>query len=210
MAGSDVNGTPSQPVITSIVDIDPNNLTGIQVNYTSGAPATQHDLYKDGALAVSNYVSGVTYQPGDNSTHSYVVRAVNGTCYTNSAPVNGTDAYTVTVPPEIATGTNYSWPTATQTQQSMGWNSEPTATGYKVYRGTKGNLGALCDGTNDFCTRYDGTGLTLDITSDNPAVIDTTNRVVYYLIVAYNGGGEGPSGTATCGARVVNTTGNCP
>ena len=112
-------------------------------------------------------------------------------------------------PPEIATGTNFTV-TANQTSQSIGWNSEPTATGYRVYRGTKDYLDELCDATKtDFCTRYDGTGLTLDITSDNPATIDTTNRVVYYLIVAYNGGGEGPAGTATCGERQVNTTGTC-
>jgi hypothetical protein len=210
VSGTDANGTPSQPVITSIVDIDPNNLTGIQVNYTSGTPATRHDLYKDGSLAVSSYVSGATYQPGDNSMHSYVVKAINGTCTTDSAAVNGTDAYSVIAPPEIAVGANYTWPTVNQAQQTMGWNTEATATGYRVYRGTLANLGNLCSTGTDFCTRYDGTNTTLDITSDNPATIDSTNKVIYYLIVAYNAGGEGPSGTATCGARVVNTTGTCP
>jgi hypothetical protein len=210
VSGTDANGTPSQPVITSIVDIDPNNLTGIQVNYTSGTPATRHDLYKDGSLAVSSYVSGATYQPGDSSTHSYVVKAINGTCTTDSAAVNGTDAYSVIAPPEIAVGANYTWPTVNQTQQTMGWNTEATATGYRVYRGTLANLGNLCNTGTDFCTRYDGTNTTLDITSDNPATIDSTNKVIYYLIVAYNAGGEGPSGTATCGTRVVNTTGTCP
>jgi subtilisin-like proprotein convertase family protein len=114
-----------------------------------------------------------------------------------------------TPPPEIATGTNYTWPTATQSSQIMGWNTEATATGYRVYRGTLANLGNLCNTGTDFCTRYDGTNTTLDITSDNPATIDSTNKVIYYLIVAYNAGGEGPSGTATCGTRVVNTTGTC-
>jgi hypothetical protein len=209
VSGTDANGTPSQPVITSIVDIDPNNLTGIQVNYTSGTPATRHDLYKDGSLAVSSYVSGATYQPGDSSTHSYVVKAINGTCTTDSAAVNGTDAYSVIAPPEIAVGANYTWPTVNQTQQTMGWNTEATATGYRVYRGTLANLGNLCNTGTDFCTRYDGTNTTLDITSDNPATIDSTNKVIYYLIVAYNAGGEGPSGTATCGTRVVNSSGTC-
>ncbi len=115
-----------------------------------------------------------------------------------------------TPPAEIAVGANYTWPTVNQAQQTMGWNTEATATGYRVYRGTKTQLAALCDGTEDFCTRYDGTNTTLDITSDNPATIDSINKVIYYLIVAYNAGGEGPSGTATCGTRVVNTTGICP
>jgi fibronectin type 3 domain-containing protein len=210
MAGTDASGTPSQPVITSIVDIDPNNLTGIQVHYNPGSPAIQHDLYRNGIIAVSDYASGATYLPGDNGTYSYVVRAVNGTCAADSTAVSGTDAYASTPPPEIATGTNYTWPTVNQTQQTMGWNTEATATGYRVYRGTLANLGNLCNTGTDFCTRYDGTNTTLDITSDNPATIDSTNKVIYYLIVAYNAGGEGPSGTATCGARVVNTTGNCP
>jgi hypothetical protein len=92
----------------------------------------------------------------------------------------------------------------------MGWNSEPTATGYRVYRGTKGQLPNLVNSNQDFCTRYDGTDLTLTVTSDDPAAIDTTYRVVYYLIVAYNAGGDGPAGNATSGPRTVNTTGDCP
>jgi hypothetical protein len=92
----------------------------------------------------------------------------------------------------------------------MSWNSDANATGYRVYRGVKTNLEALCNSNQDFCRRYEGTNTSLDITSDDPALIDSTNRVLYYLITAYNGGGEGPSGTATCGARQVNASGICP
>jgi subtilisin-like proprotein convertase family protein len=111
----------------------------------------------------------------------------------------------VTPPAEVATGTNYTW-----TGQVMGWNSDPSATGYRVYRGVMANLPSLCNATQDFCIRYDGTNTSLDVSSDNPAVIDPANRVVFYIITAYNGAGEGPAGNATCGGRQVNTTENCP
>ena len=109
-----------------------------------------------------------------------------------------------TPPGEVATGTNYTW-----SGQVMNWNGDPNATGYRVYRGVKGNLANLCDANTDFCTRYDGANTNLDVTSDDPAVIDPTNRVLYYLITGYNGGGEGPAGNANCGERVVNSTGGC-
>ncbi|NMC00566.1 MAG: hypothetical protein GYA35_09835, partial [Thermoanaerobaculaceae bacterium] len=298
MAGTDANNAPGSPTITAVNDVDACAQSGVQIVYTAGSGATSHDLYRDGSLAVTGYASGATYNPGDTASHNYVVRAINGTCYTNSNTMAGTDAnntisaitlnatdaasgscgvlitfaggvnatqfdlyvdgglaqsnitsgymyypadssshnYVVRgingicanvdsnvssvadpdcgalppPPPEIATGTNYTW-TANQTSQTMGWNSDATATGYRVYRGTKAQLPNLLNSNTDFCTRYDGTNLTLDVSTDNPATIDSTNKVVYYLIVAYNAGGEGPSGNASGPTpRVVNTTGNCP
>jgi hypothetical protein len=208
MAGTDANGTPSAPVITSIVDNDSGAHTGITIYYTAGSPSTQHDLYRDGVLVASNFASGSTYSGGDcDVTYTYTIVAVNGSCSTSSAGVQGKDG--CAPPPEIATGTNYTW-TASQTSQTIGWNSAPTATGYRVYRGTKAQLPNLLNTNQNFCTRYDGTNLSLDITSDNPATIDSTYRVVYYLIVAYNDAGNGPAGNATSGPRTVNTTGDCP
>ncbi|NMC00065.1 MAG: hypothetical protein GYA35_07275, partial [Thermoanaerobaculaceae bacterium] len=189
MAGDDANGTPSQPSITSIVDNDQYAHTGITITYTAGSPATQHDLYRDGSLVVPNFISGSTYSGGDcDTTYNYTIVAVNGSCTTSSAGVQGTDACALPpVPGEIATGSNFIW-TANQTAQSIQWNSEPTATGYRIYRGTKAQLPALCDGTQDFCRSYDGSNLTYDASLDDPATIDSTNKVVYYLIVAYNPG----------------------
>ncbi len=205
---ADSNGVPSLPVINSINDLDITQLTGIQINYTSGVPATRHDLYKDGSLVVSGYSSGATYQPGDNLEHNYLIRAVNENCttYSDSVQVAGTDG---APPPEVAVGTNFTW-NATQSAQTFNWTLEPSATGYNIYRGTKSNLANLCNTDSDFCTRSDQSGTSLDISSDSPQTIDPTNKVLFYLITGYNAGGEGPAGTATCGDRHVNTTGTCP
>ena len=92
----------------------------------------------------------------------------------------------------------------------MNWTSEPTAANYRVYRGLKANLAALCDGTPNFCTRHEGAANSFDISADAPATLDATNRCAYYLITGYNGPSEGTAGTATCGTRQVNTTGTCP
>jgi len=126
---ADSNGVPSQPVINSINDLDITQLTGIQIYYTSGTPATKHDLFKDGSLVVSNFVSGSTYQPGDNLQHNYIIRAVNENCltYSDSVQVSGTDG---APPPEVAVGTNFIW-SATQSSQTFSWTAEPTASGYR-------------------------------------------------------------------------------
>ncbi|MCX7831275.1 MAG: hypothetical protein N2445_09515, partial [Acidobacteria bacterium] len=76
----------------------------------------------------------------------------------------------------------------------MQWASEPTADGYRVYRGTKAQLINLCDSNQDFCRKFEGPINQLDVTSDDPVLIDGANRVVYYLITGYNAGGEGPAG----------------
>jgi hypothetical protein len=100
-AFSDSNGTPSQPAITGITDVSPCATSGIQIAYTAGSPATRHDLYKDGVLAVTGYTSGAVYSVGDNSTHSYVVRAVNGTCAASSSSWPGTDVNNAVTAPGL-------------------------------------------------------------------------------------------------------------
>jgi len=207
VAGTDANGTPSAITLTAS---NFDSTCGVQITFTGGAGATQFDLYVDSSLAQANISSGYIYSPGDTNSHNYVVRGINGACYTDSNTSSVADPNCTLPPPEIATGTNYTW-TASQTSQTMGWNSESTATGYRVYRGTKAQLPDLMNANADFCTRYDGTDLSLNVTSDDPATIDSTYRVVYYLIVAYNGGGEGPAGNASDNTpRQINTTGNCP
>jgi hypothetical protein len=104
LAFADANNTPGKPVITQIGDRDPSYLTGVEVNFTPGSGATSHDLYVDSTLVRRNISSGYIYKPGDEAQHSYVVRAYNGACYADSAPVLGRDMGIV--PPPMAAGTS--------------------------------------------------------------------------------------------------------
>ena len=89
------------PVITAITDVDGCAQNGIQVAYTAGAGATSHNLLKDGTPVVTGYVSGATYHPGDTSSHSYVVRAVSGSCSADS--IGSAFSDTNTTPPSVGT-----------------------------------------------------------------------------------------------------------
>jgi hypothetical protein len=92
VAFADANNTPGKPVITSVADLDPYLVNGVTINFTAGAGATSHDLWVDGVCLATSIASGYIYRPDDNSPHSYVIRALNGTCYTDSDPATATDA----------------------------------------------------------------------------------------------------------------------
>ncbi len=281
-AGTDANNTPGAPTVTAVNDVSACAQSGVQVVYTAGSGATSHNLYDNGSLAVTGYASGATYNPGNTASHNYTVYAVSGTCtssvsnsmagtdasntpvptisgassntcpattvalttengmssyqwYVGGSPIGGANAYQYTVtasgtytvsytngsgcsgtsaghavtisscavvPGEVAVGSDFTW-----TGQTIGWTANADATGYRVYRGLLSNLSALCDGTNDFCTRNDAASTSLDVTGDDPS--GQAGRCFYYLITGYSGAGEGPAGTATCGTRQVNQTGGC-
>ena len=204
---ADINGTPT-PITLNATNYDGS--CGIKIDFTGGAGATQFDLWVDGNFEVQNITSGYVYQPSDNLSHNYMVKGINGTCFKDSDIESVSDPNCGVPPGEVGNGTNFTW-TANQTSQVFSWNSDPLATGYRVYRGVKSQLVELCGSNQDFCQRVDQTGTSLDISSDSPQTIDPTNRVLYYLIVAYNGAGEGPAGNTTaCGAREIDSTGNCP
>ncbi|MBN2383653.1 formylglycine-generating enzyme family protein, partial [bacterium] len=92
VAGIDVNGTTGTPVITAVNDLEACALTGVLVMFTAGTGAASHDLWVDGSQMVVGITSAYTYVPGDTASHDYVVRAINGTCETESNTIAGTDA----------------------------------------------------------------------------------------------------------------------
>ncbi|HQQ47290.1 MAG TPA: choice-of-anchor J domain-containing protein, partial [Acidobacteriota bacterium] len=83
----------TEPVIGAISDLDLCDQDGISIPFTQGSPATRHDLYVDGTLEVSGVTSPVFFDPGDESSHSYVVRAVNyfDDCFIDSSASSFTD-----------------------------------------------------------------------------------------------------------------------
>ena len=205
-AGSDANNTPGAPAITGIADINPALMNGIRIYYNAGAGAASHDLFKDGLPAVTGYVSGATYLPGNTSAHSYVVRAVNGACYADSAPMIGTDA-AGGPPGEAAPGDTSSDAQTWSSKTTMGWPAVSGATYYTVYRGVLADLPNLLTGADDSCTLYTGPFTTVTDASD-PYLVP--GHLYWYLVTAGNDAGEGPAGNATAGPRIVNSTGSCP
>lgn len=83
---------PGAPVITSITDPYPCEAGSVRVWFTQGSGATQHDLYMDGTLVMYGIPSSpAIIAPGDDEPHEFVIRAINGECHTDSAPVTGAD-----------------------------------------------------------------------------------------------------------------------
>lgn len=204
------SGIPSRPVITGISDPDPLNQTGISITYTAGTPATRHDLYMDGLVVAFGYLSGALFDPGDSHQHAYFIRAFSAPCQSDSNVQPGTDYLSTTIiPEEIASGSSpvdsQSW-SADKTIQS--WPSDGSATGYRLYMGTRADLAGLLNSSGDSCTRFDGAGTDIDLSADDPSL--TEGRFFWYLVTAYNLGGEGSSGGATAGLRIVNSSGVCP
>ena len=183
-------------------------MNGIQVNYTPASGASSHNLYKDGLLAVTGYASGATFLPGDTSSHTYIVRAISGSCHNDSAPVAGTDAASGTPPPEAAPGsssaTAQTWGPDKSTQS---WPAVSGATSYTLYRGTLGQLPNLLNSGNDSCTVYTGTSTSA---SDSSSPASVPGHLYWYLVTASNSSGQGSAGNATAGARQGNSTGTCP
>ena len=87
-----VDAKPSAPTGLSFEDVSACAQRGIKVNFTPGAPATVHYLVRGSTVVDSDYSSGEVYNPGDGTSYSYYVRAVNGSCTTNSGTVAGADA----------------------------------------------------------------------------------------------------------------------
>jgi len=193
--GSDIN-TPASPTISGATS---NTCPATTVVLTTESGMSSYQWYVGGSP-----ISGAnSYQYTATASGSYTVS------YTNGSSCSGTSAgHAVTInscaviPGEVAVGTNYAW-----TGQTMSWAADANATGYRVYRGLLSNLPALCDATSDFCLRNEASVTNLDVSADDPS--GQSGRCYYYLITGYSGAGEGPAGTATCGARQVNSAGGC-
>ncbi len=208
---SDANNTPGAPVITGITDIATCVQSGIQVNYTAGSGATSHNLLKDGSLAVTGYVSGAAYNPGDVSSHTYVIRAINGTCTTDSAGSVFADVV-CPAPGEVSPGTTKATGMSWTAKTAINWQAASgTVDGYRLYRGTKAQLPYLVNSSTDSCTRYDGTALTFTLNGAND--VPAAGTFIWFLVDAYNGAGEGSAGNALIAgspvARTINSSGAC-
>lgn len=201
---------PTDTVLNSVVDNDPNLRSGVTINFTPTVPAIRHDLYVDGVKVKENVLPGVVYNGLEcNTNHNFQIKAVvnlSGGIWCDeyvSNIVSGSDNC-VGVVPEIAKGTSYENAlVASSDKNSFLWPSESSATGYRIYRGTHSTLPNLLSGTTNSCQKYDGALTSADISSDNPS--SDPDRYFWYLVVGYNGNGEGSAGNL----RTINSSGNC-
>jgi hypothetical protein len=195
-AFADANGTPGAPLISAVTDNNPYAQDGVRVAFTGGAGAASRQLWKDGAMVVASYASGDLYNPGDTASHTYVVRAVNGSCVTDSTGMSGADQFLV--PLEVP-NTSLVWTGAGK--NTLSWSAATGATGYRVYRADKNELPNLPTSAK-VCKSYDGADTTTEeiLAAEPPA-----GNFYWYLVVGYNGAGQGSAGPGC----VLSSTGTC-
>lgn len=76
---------PGAVSIDSITDDDACAQDGVTITFSGGAGATSFDLWVDGSQTLTGVTSPISYDPGDTASHSYVVRAVDSSCFTDSS-----------------------------------------------------------------------------------------------------------------------------
>jgi subtilisin-like proprotein convertase family protein len=210
-AKSDLNDTPGAPVITSVVDIDPAQPTGVRVEFTAGAGATRHDLFRDGSLVQAGYTSGSPHVPGDSAVHSYLVKAWANWCTADSNSMSASDE-PLMPPPEVAPGHTLATAQTWLDDTTLAWPSHPSCTsGYLLYRGTYSDLPLLLDGSEDSCLRFHGSVVTDNVVSEmteDPS--KASGGLFWYLVTGLNGAGEGTAGDTSLGPRLVDLWGDCP
>src|SRR5207244_3991560 len=109
---------PKNVGAVSFADLDSCAQSGVQISWTApsifwgdgGQGTRKYQLYVDGLLAVDNISSSATsvnYNPGNTSSHSYFIRAVNS-CnnFSDYTAASGSDAVCGSAPPPVADG----WP----------------------------------------------------------------------------------------------------
>ena len=203
---------PGASNIDSIVDSDPCALSGVVISYTTGSPATRHDLYRDGGLAVTGFVSGSTYNPPDSGTYDYMIRAINGddTCFTDSAPLAGTDAENPCLPPAepSASGSSYPLQVVSTGNNSIVVELITDATAYNFYADPIGSWYSPTNAEGTVCTittwtdNLDGT-ITLDVTVPD-------NSWVTVSAANSNGNSSAGQDSGATERMSVGTWENCP
>ena len=89
--------------------------------------------------------------------------------------------------------------------RQLEWDPAPRAAWYTVHEGAIADLPKLLTPEADSCRRWQGSA-TAAPSGPSPVAGDA----LWYLVVAANGAGSGPGGTATAGPRQVAAAGECP
>jgi PKD repeat protein len=112
------------------------------------------------------------------------------------------------VPPsEVAPGTTPQTAQTWLTKDVMEWPVVGSANLYSVYRGTQDDLRYLLTGAVNSCIRYRANAPNASIDDDPTGV---SGGFFWYLVTGSNAHGEGGSGSATGGPRIINAPDYCP
>ncbi len=149
---------------------------------------------------------GLLGAPTSSGSFSFTITA------TDSNGCAGTRDYSINIAPaappgETAPGDVQADAQTWSSKSTIIWPSNLLATGYNVYRGTQAGLPNLLTSAIDSCVKYSGSA-TSAAANDDPTWV--AGGFYWYLVTGTNANGEGPTGNATAGARIVNSSGTCP
>ncbi len=158
------------------VDSVGNSSLGLMIDDVKIYSTTSFNLVVDAVETATGITSPYIYNPGDTDSHDYTLRAVNGTCFSDSAITSisdsgssAPDGGTTTATDDDHcgdTGVNISW------AAPANWNDSGIGTrSYSIYRGA-----TFIDSVADSETTY----------NDN---LGTNNQSYNYTVVAVNGCG---------------------
>jgi hypothetical protein len=182
-------------------------------------PLANLDVLIGRPITFNNAVSGslssaqATIQANGNATATFTASA----CGNGSADAtvdSGTSTATIVICPPVETASGNT------PANGLQWTDKATLTwplnnqagsGYRLYRTTQPQFASLLNASTDSCLRFTGSNQNATTASgltDDPAAV--TGKLYGYLVTGVNIVGEGPAGTATAGARIVNSSGSCP
>ena len=178
--------------------------------------ATSYDLYRKtgecgAGSQVASGLAGSSYHDSSlaqGTQYSYYAFAKNGCGASSEGDCSSQVTLTTCIPPpEAAPGNLPSTAQAWSDRATQSWPTVDGASGYRFYRGMRGDLPQLLVAAEDSCLRYDGPATTATGLTEDPAL--AAGGFYWYVVTAYNAFGEESAGNATAGPRSVNSSGAC-
>jgi hypothetical protein len=190
-------------------DLDPYADTGVLVTWSQdagdwgdgGGGSRTYDVLRNSVAIASALPYGTTSftdTTGTNGvTYTYQVRYNNG-CGASQTTGGVAASDQFLVPLEVP-NTSLVWTGAGK--NTLSWSAATGATGYRVYRADKNELPNLPTSAK-VCKSYDGADTTTGaiLAAEPPA-----GNFYWYLVVGYNGAGQGSAGPGC----VLSSTGTC-
>ena len=198
-------------VVPPSVNVTPEGTTGVLIGSTivftasasGGTPPYLYQWTEDGSDIAGATNSTLSRTYASAQSHVYNCKMSSTGCATTAQDAAAsTGAWLSILPPGEVISQNWT------DKVTQSWSSVAGAEGYKLQRGQRTNLADLYTANWDSCNRYTGASTSLATLTEDPSLLDAGD-FFWYLAIAYNGSGDGPSGSGTPGVRVVNNQGTC-